>query len=152
MTTLRVLMAPLLGLAGLALLDAGGALATEGLGYSPVQTERELLFVSQDLGLGPQIQDFTTRTGHAPGIDYALLDLDADGEGEVFIRLFDGDACRPGGCTTAVFSQLQGRWIKVLETTEVEVTVTKQMHRGYRDILVASRPWLWTGKVYRSGR
>jgi hypothetical protein len=127
---------------------AGVAFATEAPSYSPVQTEVETRFVSQQLGLADDVSALQAKLGRTVRVDYAMFDLDGDGEGEIFIRLVGGDACQPGECRVLVFNQAQGRWTKVLESGDPEVTVAKQTHKGYRDILVGSQPWQWTGKAY----
>lgn len=128
--------------------SAGPSLATDMPAYAPVQTERELSFVSVTLGLKDRIAAMQQRTADPMRIEYALLDLDADGQGEVFIRIHGGPACATGSCITMVFNMASGNWVKVLETGEADVTVAKQAHRGYRDIIVGSQPLLWTGKAY----
>lgn len=130
----------------------GSANATEDPLYSSVQTESESLFVNLDLGLKDELARLEKRTGHTPVVEYATMDLDADGEPELFIRVHQGNGCNPTDCTTLVFSNAKDRWVKVLETNEPEVTVTKQMRRGYRDLLVGSRPWSWAGKAYAAAR
>jgi hypothetical protein len=137
--------------AWLAVAPAGVACATEVPPYSPVQTESETRFVSQQLGLANQVAALQAKLGRPVRIDYAMVDLDGDGEGEIFIRLVGGEPCAPGQCQVLVFNQFQGRWAKVLESADPAVTVAKQTHRGYRDILVGSQPWSWSGKAYRMG-
>jgi hypothetical protein len=142
-----------LGAACLLLTSVGGpANATEVPLYTPVQTERESQFVHLDLGLKDELARLESRTGRAPVVEYATMDLDADGEHELFIRVHQGRGCADTDCITLVFSKSQDRWVRVLETNEPEVTVTKQMRRGYRDLLVGSWPWSWAGKAYAAAR
>ncbi|MFO1148680.1 MAG: hypothetical protein U1E62_09910 [Alsobacter sp.] len=108
--------------------------------------------MSQQLGLANQIAALQSRSGGAVRVDYAMVDLDGDGTGEIFIRLVAGEACTPGQCQVVVFNQTQGRWAKVLEATGPAVTIAKQTHRGYRDILVGAQPWSWNGKAYQLSR
>jgi hypothetical protein len=137
--------------AWLAVAPAGVAWATEDPPYSPVETESEIRFVSEQLGLASQIAALQAKVGRPVRIDYAMLDLDGDGQGEIFIRLVGGEPCSPGQCQVTVFNQSQGRWVKVLESADPAVTVAKQTHKGYRDILVGAQPWSWSGKAYRIG-
>jgi hypothetical protein len=133
-------------------LQVAPAFATEDLAFAPVQSQRELNFVSVALGLKDRIATLEAKGGAGLRIEYAMIDLDSDGEGEVFIRLVIGDACVREACSTLVFNKVGDRWVKVMETAEPQVTVAKQTHRGYRDVLVGSQPWLWTGKAYEPGR
>jgi hypothetical protein len=142
-------------LAGLAVVAAAvfpgirPAWATETPAFSPVQTERETSFVSRDLGLADHLAAWKAKLGRPIRVDYAMIDLDGDGQGEIVIRILAGEECSPGTCETLVFNLAQGRWVPVLQTMEPQVTIAKQTHRGYRDILVGSQPWLWGGKAYR---
>ncbi len=137
------------GLVGyLAAATASVAFATDLPAYSPVQTEDEIRFVSQTLGLADRIAALQSKLGRPLRIEYALLDLDGDGKGEIFVRLVGDEACTPGQCQVMVYEQVQEHWTKVLESADPAVSVAKQTHRGYRDILVGARPWSWTGKAY----
>lgn len=142
-----------LGLAAsLAAAQVCPARATDTPAYTPVQTEGEMRFVSQQLGLASQMAALQAKLGQSVRVEYAMVDLDGDGQSEIFIRLVGGDACTPGQCQVMVFNQAGGQWAKVLETGDPEVSVAKQAHMGYRDILVGSQPWSWSGKAYRPGR
>lgn len=126
----------------------GACSATDMPAYAPIQTEPELAFISNTLGLQDRIATLRQRTADPVRFEYAMVDLDGDGQSEVFIRASSGNACTAGSCTTWIFNLTAGAWAAVLETSEPEVTVAKQLHRGYRDIVVGSQPWLWTGKAY----
>ena len=128
--------------------SAGDCWATDMPAYAPVQTEAEVAFVTETLGLKDRVAALQRQSADPLRLDYATLDLDGDGAGELFIRIYSEPTCTPGTCTTLVFNKARSVWVKVLETTEVDVTVAKQVHRGYRDVIVGGQPWLWTGKDY----
>lgn len=144
-------------LAGLVLLATaaapwvGPARATDVPAFSPVQSESETRFVSRDLGLADRLAAWTAKLGWPVRVDYAMIDLDGDGQGEIIIRILGGETCESGSCETLVFNLAQGHWVPVLQTMEPQVTFAKQTHRGYRDILVGAQPWVWAGKAYRPG-
>jgi hypothetical protein len=132
--------------------SAGACRATEVPAYAPVQTEREVSFLTVGLGLKDEIAAMQQHSPQPLRIEYAMLDLDADGHGELFVRFFAGQDCVPGACTTIIFNNADGRWVTVLKASNAEVTVAKQVHRGYRDILVGSQPWIWGGKAFVPAR
>ena len=102
------------GLAHLACLGflialAPPAVATESLSYAPVQTEKEMKFVNLDLGLRADLATLEKKLGHAPALDYAVIDLDLDGDPELFIRIHQDETCDPGRCSIVVFSSSRTR-------------------------------------------
>lgn len=141
-----------LAFAGLFLAQGSSALATESLNYAPVQTEREIQFVTLDLGMKDELAQLATRLGRSPAVDYALVDLDADGDPELFIRIREGETCEAATCTTLVFSKVQNAWMRVMESGTPDISVAKKMTKGYRDLLVGEQPWSWTGRRYMAAR
>src|SRR5690349_10881042 len=105
-------------------------------------------FLNLDLGLKADLTTLEKRLGHAPALDYAVIDLDSDGDPELFIRIHQDENCNPGRCSTVVFSKSQDTWARVLETASSDVSVAKRTTKGYRDLLVEAQPWTWTGKRY----
>lgn len=128
------------------------ARATDALSFAPVQTEREVRFINLDLGLKDELSKLEGKLGRAPAVEYAVIDLDADGEPELVIRIHQDGSCESDKCTTIVFSNAHDQWTRVLETDAPEVTVAKRMTKGYRDLLVGSQPWAWTGNRYMASR
>jgi hypothetical protein len=137
---------------GLLIACAAPAVATESLTYAPVQTEREVKFLNLDLGLKADLAALENKLGHAPALDYALIDLDGDGEPELFIRIHQDESCDSGRCSVLVFSKSQDAWARVLEAATADVSVAKRTTKGYRDLLVDAQPWTWTGKRYGVAR
>src|SRR4051794_1293030 len=129
-----------------------GARATEALSFVPVQTEQEVRFVNLDLGLKDELTKLEAKLGRSPAEEYAVIDLDADGAPEIVIRIHQEGSCETDRCTTIVFSNAHDQWSRVLETVAPEVTVAKRVTKGYRDLLVGSQPWAWTGKRYMASR
>lgn len=125
-------------------LAAGPATATDDLSFYPCLTPAEATFLQVELGRSdPPLRD-PVLPGN--GWDYAVVDLDNDGVSEVAVR--PSAACRGPQCGVAVFTRINGRWIEILSVSDRALTVARQTHRGYRDVLSDRGTWRWSGRAY----
>lgn len=136
---------PLLGAAVLFLvLAAAPAAATDDLAFYPCLTPAQSSFVQTELGRGEPPARDPAQPGS--GWDYAVVDLDNDGVSEVAVR--PSAACEGPRCGVAVFTRINGRWVEILNVSDRALSVARQIHRGYRDVLSDRGTWRWSGRAY----
>jgi heat shock protein HslJ len=86
--------------------------------------------------------DYTRKIVNAGGADrlgryvYSLVDLDNDGDDEIFVYLLGSFFCGTGGCNLQLFTRDADGYALVNEftTTRTPVIVTSQMTNGWKDI------------------
>jgi hypothetical protein len=79
----------------------------------------------------------------------AALALKGNGADALFVQVQSASLCGSAGCSTDVYLQRQGQWVKVLDSVSGPVEVLPTGHGGMKDILVdGSDRWVWKNNAY----
>jgi hypothetical protein len=67
----------------------------------------------------------------------------------LFVQVQSASFCGSAGCSTSVYVQRRGRWIKVMDSISGPIQLSPRSHHGMHDLLVHGRDrWVWTGSAY----
>ena len=91
------------------------------------------------------------RHGEAPLVlvGTASLALKGSGADALFVQVQSASLCGSAGCSTDVYLQRQGQWVKVLDSVSGPVEILPTGHGGMKDILVdGSDRWIWKNNAY----
>jgi hypothetical protein len=79
----------------------------------------------------------------------ASLALKGNGADALFVQVQSASLCGSAGCSTDIYLQRQGQWVKVLDSVSGPVEVLPTGHGGMKDILVdGSDRWVWKNNAY----
>ena len=104
--------------------------------------------------LGKDLEVIESASGRKAEIFVATADLDGDGTNEIVARVVHGGYCGSGGCQLLVLRRgADGAWRPILESTAVEITVSSQQTKGFRNLSVRDghdqvRRLAWNGTHY----
>ncbi|WP_408740281.1 hypothetical protein [Acetobacter sp. AN02] len=72
------------------------------------------------------------------------------GETGLFVQLQSASLCGSAGCSTDVYLNQNGDWLKVLDSVSGEIAILPTVHNGMHDIMVdGSDRWRWSGGTYQ---
>ena len=70
----------------------------------------------------------------------------------LFVQLQSARECGSAGCSTTVYMQRSGRWVKVLDSAEGRIAVSSRRTGGMSDLVAENERYVWNGTVYRDTR
>ncbi|MBS0641172.1 MAG: hypothetical protein U1E70_29035 [Acetobacteraceae bacterium] len=67
----------------------------------------------------------------------------------LFVQLQSPRECGSAGCSTASFKNVNGRWIRTMDTVGGLVRIAASRHRGMPDVIMDGNRLIWDGARYR---
>jgi len=67
----------------------------------------------------------------------------------LFVQLQTPGECGSGGCSTASFIYMDGRWVRIMDTISGTVRIAGARHHGMPDLVVDRSHFVWDGTQYR---
>ena len=67
----------------------------------------------------------------------------------LFVQLQSPGECGSGGCSTASFIYMDGRWVRIMDTISGTVRIAGARHHGMPDLVVDRSHFVWDGTQYR---
>ena len=89
---------------------------------------------------------------HADGADPLVLVGMArvnDEDELLFVQLQSLGECGSGGCSTASFIHMDGRWVRIMDTISGTVRIAGVRHHGMPDLVIDRSHFVWDGTQYR---
>jgi hypothetical protein len=86
-------------------------------------------------------------SGPEPVVLVAMARLD-DKDEMLFVQLQSPGECGSAGCSTVSFKNVNGRWIRTLDTTGGSLRISTNHHRGMPDLFVDRNHMVWGGTSY----
>jgi hypothetical protein len=71
------------------------------------------------------------------------------GPAALFVQVQSASFCGSAGCSTSVYVQRRGGWIKVMDSISGPIQLSPRSHHGMHDLLVHGHDrFVWTGSAY----
>jgi hypothetical protein len=66
----------------------------------------------------------------------------------LFVQIQSAGECGSGGCSTVSFRNVNGQWVRVMDTVSGGVRLSSSQHHGMPDLIVDGNRLMWDGAKY----
>jgi hypothetical protein len=90
------------------------------------------------------------NSGETPLVLVSQARLGAAHDGNaLFVQIQSARECGSAGCDTVSFREINGNWVRILDTVSGAIRVAPTTHRGMQDLIVQdTRRLVWDGTRY----